>query len=70
MKPFFFTTLVLVMFKMNKNKFEQYTKNLNLKKVHTGSIWTEGPCYLKKSNKVLNNKIQIVHMIFYHLNSI
>ena len=38
---------------MNKNKFVGYTKNLNLKKIHTGSVWTEGPCYLKKSNKVI-----------------
>ena len=38
---------------MNKNKFKEYTKNINLKQVHTGSIWTEGPCYLKKLNKVI-----------------
>ena len=38
---------------MNKNKFDQYTRNLNLKQVHTGSVWTEGPCYLKNSNKVI-----------------
>ena len=38
---------------MNKNKFEEYTKNLNLKQIHTGSVWTEGPCYLKKTNKVI-----------------
>ena len=38
---------------MNKQKFEEYTKNLNLKQVHTGSIWTEGPCYLKHLNKII-----------------
>ena len=38
---------------MTKKKFEEYTKNFNLKKIHTGSIWTEGPCYFKKSNKVV-----------------
>ena len=38
---------------MNTQKFAEYTKNLNLKQVHTGSIWTEGPCYLKKLNKVV-----------------
>jgi len=38
---------------MNKKKFEEYTKNLNLKQIHTGSVWTEGPCYLKKLNKVV-----------------
>ena len=38
---------------MNKKKFETYTQNFNLKKVHAGSIWTEGPCYLKKLNKVV-----------------
>ena len=38
---------------MNKTTFEQYTKNLNLRQVHTGSVWTEGPCYLRKLNKVV-----------------
>ncbi len=38
---------------MKKKKFEEYVNNLNLKQVHTGSIWTEGPCYLKKLNKVV-----------------
>ncbi len=37
----------------NKN-FESYTKSLNLKQVHTGRIWTEGPCYLKHFNKTIN----------------
>jgi gluconolactonase len=37
---------------MNKKKFEFYTNNLSLKKVHTGSIWTEGPCYIKRLNKI------------------
>ena len=26
---------------------------MTLKQIHTGSIWTEGPCYLKNSNKVV-----------------
>ena len=26
---------------------------MTLKQIHTGSIWTEGPCYLKSSNKVV-----------------
>ena len=38
---------------MNKSKFEEYTKDISLKKIHTGSVWTEGPCYLKKLNKVV-----------------
>ena len=38
---------------MNKQKFEEYTKNINLKQIHTGSIWTEGPCYLKRLNKLV-----------------
>ena len=38
---------------MENKKFEEYTKNLNLKKIHTGSVWTEGPCYLKRLNKVI-----------------
>ena len=47
---------------MNKKNFEGYIKNLNLKQIHTGSVWTEGPCYFKKSNKVIwsdipNNRI-------------
>jgi gluconolactonase len=38
---------------MSKSKFEEYTKDINLKQIHTGSVWTEGPCYLKKLNKVI-----------------
>jgi gluconolactonase len=38
---------------MNKSKFKEYTKDLDLKQIHTGSVWTEGPCYLKKLNKVI-----------------
>ena len=32
---------------MPNQKFEEYTKNLNLKQVHTGSIWTEGSLLFK-----------------------
>ena len=45
---------------MNRKKFDEYTKNLNLKKVHTGSVWTEGPCYLKKLNKVVLSSNQVL----------
>ena len=38
---------------MSEQNFKKYVENLNLKQVHTGSVWTEGPCYLKKSNKVI-----------------
>jgi len=55
---------------MNKHNFEQYTKNLNLKKVHTGSIWTEGPCYLKKLNKVVWSDIPNNRMLSFDFNKV
>jgi len=55
---------------MNKKKFEQYTKNLNLKKVHTGSIWTEGPCYLKKLNKVVWSDIPNNRMLSFDFDKV
>jgi len=55
---------------MNKQKFEQYTKNLNLKQVHTGSIWTEGPCYLKNSNKVVWSDIPNNRMLSFDFNKV
>jgi len=55
---------------MNKQKFEQYTKNLNLKKVHTGSIWTEGPCYLKKLNKVVWSDIPNNRMLSFDFDKV
>ena len=38
---------------MSEKKFKEYTNNLSINQIHTGSIWTEGPCYLKKSNKIV-----------------
>ncbi len=38
---------------MNRQKFKAYVDNINLKQIHTGSAFTEGPCYFKKSNKVV-----------------
>jgi len=55
---------------MNKQKFEQHTKNLNLKQVHTGSIWAEGPCYLKKSNKVVWSDIPNNRMLSFDFNKV
>jgi gluconolactonase len=53
---------------MNKNKFKEYTKNLNLKQVHTGSIWTEGPCYLKHLNKIIWSDIPNNRMLVFDFN--
>ena len=53
---------------MNINKFEEYTKNLNLKQVHTGSIWTEGPCYLKHLNKIIWSDIPNNRMLGFDFN--
>ena len=55
---------------MNKKKFEYYTKDLNLKQVHTGSIWTEGPCYLKKTNKVIWSDIPNNRMLSFDFNKV
>jgi len=55
---------------MSKQKFEQYTKNLKLKQVHTGSIWTEGPCYLKKSNKVVWSDIPNNRMLSFDFDKV
>ena len=55
---------------MNKNKSEEYTKNLNLKQVHTGSVWTEGPCYIKKLNKVVWSDIPNNRMLSFDFNKV
>ena len=55
---------------MNRKKFDEYTKNFNLKKVHTGSVWTEGPCYLKKSNKVVWSDIPNNRMLSFDFNKV
>ena len=55
---------------MNKKKFEEYVRNLNLKKIHTGSIWTEGPCYFKKSNKVIWSDIPNNRMLSFDFNKV
>jgi len=55
---------------MNKKKFEEYTKNLNLKQIHTGSVWTEGPCYLKKFNKVVWSDIPNNRMLSFNFNKV
>ena len=55
---------------MKKQKFEEYVKNLNLKQVHTGSIWTEGPCYLKKLNKVIWSDIPNNRMLSFDFNKV
>jgi len=55
---------------MNKKQFEKYTKNLNLKQVHSGNIWTEGPCYLKKLNKVIWSDIPNNRMLSFDFNKV
>ena len=55
---------------MTNINFNKYTKNLNLKKIHTGSIWTEGPCYLKKINKVVWSDIPNNRMLSFDFNKV
>ena len=55
---------------MNKQKFKEYTKNFDLKQVHTGSVWTEGPCYLKKLNKVVWSDIPNNRMLSFDFNKV
>ena len=55
---------------MTNINFNKYTKNLNLKKIHTGSIWTEGPCYLKKLNKVVWSDIPNNRMLSFDFNKV
>ena len=55
---------------MNKKKFEEYTRNFNLKQVHTGSIWTEGPCYLRRLNKVIWSDIPNNRMLSFDFNKV
>jgi gluconolactonase len=47
---------------MNKEKFQEFIKDLNQKQTHTGSTWTESTCYLERLNKIiwgdiLNNRM-------------
>ena len=55
---------------MNKQTFSEYTKNFNLKQVHSGSIWTEGPCYLRKLNKVVWSDIPNNRMLSFDFNKV
>ena len=55
---------------MNKQKFETYTNNFTLKQLHTGSIWTEGPCYLKRLNKVIWSDIPNNRMLSFDFKKI
>ena len=55
---------------MNKKNFEEYIKNFNLKQVHTGSVWTEGPCYVKKLNKVVWSDIPNNRMLSFDFNKV
>jgi len=55
---------------MNKKNFEAYTANLSLKQIHTGSVWTEGPCYLKKLNKVIWSDIPNNRMLSFDFNKV
>ena len=55
---------------MNKKNFEEYIKNFYLKRVHTGSVWTEGPCYVKKLNKVVWSDIPNNRMLSFDFNKV
>ena len=55
---------------MNIKTFEDYTKNLNLKQIHTGSIWTEGPCFLKNLNKIIWSDIPNNRMLSFDFNKV
>ena len=55
---------------MQNNKFDQYIKNIDLKKIHSGSIWNEGPCYIKRINKVIWSDIPNNRMLSYNFNKI
>lgn len=55
---------------MQNNKFDQYIKDIDLKKIHSGSIWTEGPCYIKRLNKVIWSDIPNNKMLSYDFNKI
>ena len=46
----------------NTKKFNRYINSNSIKRIHSGSIWTEGPCYFKKLNKLVwsdipNNRV-------------
>ena len=47
------------------NKFHEYYNLNSIKKIHTGSIWTEGPCYLKKKNKLIWSDIPNNRLLSY-----
>lgn len=51
-------------------KFNKYTNNLNIIRVHTGSIWTEGPCYLRHLNKIIWSDIPNNRMLSFDFNKV
>ena len=54
----------------NTKKFNRYINSNSIKRIHTGSIWTEGPCYFKKLNKVIWSDIPNNRMLCYDLNKV
>ena len=54
----------------NTKKFNRYINSNSIKRIHTGSIWTEGPCYFKKLNKVIWSDIPSNRMLCYDLNKV
>ena len=54
----------------NTNKFNKYINSNSIKRIHTGSIWTEGPCYFMKSNKVIWSDIPNNRILSYDFNKV
>ncbi len=54
----------------NTKKFNRYINSNSIKRIHTGSIWTEGPCYFKKLNKVVWSDIPNNRMLCYDFNKV
>ena len=54
----------------NTEKFNSYIGSNSLKQIHTGSVWTEGPCYLKNLNKIIWSDIPNNRMLSYNFNKV
>ena len=54
----------------NTEKFNSYIGLNSLKQIYTGGIWTEGPCYLKNSNKIIWSDIPNNRMLSYDFDKV
>ena len=54
----------------NSEQFKRYIISNSLECIHTGSIWTEGPCYFKKLNKIIWSDIPNNRMLCYDFNKV